>query len=79
MEFEEFPKMARLSRECIITEKLDGTNGQICIEALEGHDFDRSGLRPFRKMAGHVRRSRTRWIVPGDDNYGFARLGARAR
>jgi len=30
-EFREFPKMARLSRECVITEKLDGTNGQVCI------------------------------------------------
>jgi hypothetical protein len=30
-EFAEFPKMARLSRECIITEKIDGTNAQICI------------------------------------------------
>lgn len=30
-EFVEFPKMARLSRECIITEKIDGTNSQILI------------------------------------------------
>jgi hypothetical protein len=29
--FAEFPKMARLSRECIITEKIDGTNAQILI------------------------------------------------
>lgn len=72
MEFEEFPKMARLSRECVITEKLDGTNAQIYIEALEGHPstdpaciFQKDGLAMF---AG----SRTRWIVPGDDNYGFA-------
>lgn len=31
IEFKGFPKMARLSRECIITEKIDGTNAQICI------------------------------------------------
>jgi len=55
-EFTEFPKMARLSRECIITEKIDGTNAQILItEDGEIH-------------AG----SRTRWITPEDDNYGFA-------
>lgn len=30
-DFIEFPKMARLSRECIITEKIDGTNGCILI------------------------------------------------
>lgn len=56
-EFIEFPKMARLSRECIITEKIDGTNAQICI--TENGDF----------LTG----SRTRWITPGQDNYGFSR------
>ncbi len=55
--FEEFPKMARLSRECVITEKLDGTNAQIFIG--EDGEF----------LVG----SRTRWITPEDDNYGFAR------
>jgi hypothetical protein len=56
MDFVEFPKMARLSREVIITEKIDGTNAQICITP-EG-EF----------LVG----SRTRWITPRDDNYGFA-------
>ena len=56
-EFKDFPKMARLSRECVITEKIDGTNGQICI-AEDG----------TIKVG-----SRTRWITPEDDNYGFAR------
>jgi len=56
MEFQEFPKMARLSREIIITEKIDGTNAQIFI-ADDGS-----------MMFG----SRTRWITPQDDNYGFA-------
>jgi len=31
IEFKEFPKIARLSRECIITEKIDGTNASILI------------------------------------------------
>ena len=57
MEFQEFPKMARLSREIIITEKIDGTNAQICI----GEDGSiQAGSRP-------------RWITPQDDNYGFAK------
>ena len=56
MEFTEFPKMARLSREVIVTEKIDGTNAQVCI----GEDG--------AILAG----SRTRWITPQDDNYGFA-------
>jgi hypothetical protein len=55
-EFAEFPKMARLSRECIITEKIDGTNAQICI------------TDDGQMLVG----SRTRWITPGQDNYGFA-------
>jgi hypothetical protein len=56
-EFQEFPKMARWSREVIITEKIDGTNACIYI----GEDG--------RFLTG----SRTRWITPEDDNHGFAR------
>ena len=56
-EFQEFPKMARLSREVIITEKIDGTNAQVFISE--------DGLI----IAG----SRTRWITPQDDNFGFAK------
>jgi hypothetical protein len=56
-EFRAFPKMPRLSREIIITEKLDGTNAQVFV----GEDGT--------VLAG----SRTRWITPQDDNYGFAR------
>lgn len=56
-EFMAFPKMARLSRECIITEKLDGTNAQILI------------TEDGQMLVG----SRTRWITPEQDNYGFAK------
>lgn len=71
MEFMDFPKMARLSREVIITEKIDGTNAQIAIVELEGHSaegalYQSNGLALW---AG----SRTRWITPEDDNYGFAK------
>lgn len=31
MEFQKFNKIPRLSRDCVITEKIDGTNGQIFI------------------------------------------------
>ena len=31
MEFVEFPKIPRVSRECIITEKIDGTNASVWI------------------------------------------------
>jgi hypothetical protein len=56
MEFNEFPKITRLSRECIITEKIDGTNSCICITQDEF-------------LVG----SRSRWITPEQDNFGFAR------
>ena len=56
-EFEAFPKIARLSRECVITEKLDGTNAAIVIT---------EDARIFAQ-------SRTRFITPQADNFGFAR------
>ena len=58
MEFEPFQKIARLSRNCVITEKIDGTNACIAISD-DGSQF----------FVG----SRSRWITPEDDNYGFAR------
>jgi len=57
MEFQKFPKIARLNRDCVITEKIDGTNAQICV------------TEDMEILAG----SRTKWITPEDDNYGFAR------
>lgn len=57
IEFLEFPKIARLSRDVIISEKIDGTNAQILI--TEFGDV----------LAG----SRTRWVTPENDNYGFAK------
>lgn len=70
-EFVEFPKMARLSRECIVTEKIDGTNAAVVIEATEGHEapgaiWQSDGIAIFAQ-------SRTRFITPADDNFGFAR------
>lgn len=62
MEFQGFPKMSRLSRDVIVTEKIDGTNAQIFIS-----EPDDNGNMIM--MAG----SRTRWITPDNDNAGFAR------
>ena len=71
MEFQGFPKMPRISRDVVITEKIDGTNAQVAIVELEGVSvpgalFEQDGLALF---AG----SRTRWITPEQDNAGFAR------
>lgn len=56
-EFIKFPKLARVNRDMIITEKLDGTNAQVFISD-DG----------TRVKAG----SRNRWLEVGKDNYGFA-------
>jgi len=56
IEFQAWPKIARLNREVIITEKIDGTNAAIIIT-----DDGRIGAQ-----------SRNRLITPEDDNYGFA-------
>jgi len=63
-----YPKIARFSRGCIITEKIDGTNAQIYIPEPYSEDANAlSGVAPF--YVG----SRTRWITPEGDNHGFAR------
>lgn len=58
-EFSPWPKIPRLRNEIVtITEKLDGTNAQVCIME-DGNIFAAS---------------RSRWITPGKntDNHGFA-------
>lgn len=79
--FETFPKIPRLSRECVITEKIDGTNAQIYI--LPRQEFVELQVgKPFIShvpiaLAGvdfvMLAGSRNRWIAPGSDNFGFAR------
>jgi RNA ligase len=78
MNFVEFPKMARWSRDIIVTEKIDGTNGQIVIELHDESQW--AGDPPLATVdyndvtydiwAG----SKNRWIYPGGsrDNMGFA-------
>jgi hypothetical protein len=58
-EFREFQKIARLSRDVIVTEKIDGTNGLVYVSEDGTH-----------VMAG----SRNRWLSPEKslDNFGFA-------
>lgn len=74
IKFSEFPKMARLSRECIITEKIDGTNAQVFI--TEDPDFNDPMLLVIMmlndKPVGIYAGSRNRWITRENDNFGFA-------
>lgn len=80
--FQEFPKIPRLRRELVVTEKIDGTNAAIQIAAIE------EAAETFQPIAaqhalldqhgvllgtyGMWAQSRSRFITPTNDNYGFA-------
>lgn len=70
IEFIEFPKIARLSREITVSEKIDGTNAQILIHPgpLELGLDTQVGTATFIRAG-----SRSRWISTADDNFGFAK------
>lgn len=76
IDFIEFPKIARLNREIVVTEKIDGMNAQIFIrpESYGGLEFgtDTQVALPDGSQ-GFIRAgSRTRWISTQDYNFGFA-------
>lgn len=56
-EFKEWPKIPRLNRDVVLSEKIDGTNSCVWIS----DDGSAIGAQ-----------SRTRWITPHSDNFGFA-------
>lgn len=60
-DFVPFPKIPRLNRDVVVTEKIDGTNASVLVHD-DGETY-RVG-------------SRNRWITQGDDNFGFARYVA---
>lgn len=78
VEFQEFEKISRLNREVIVTEKIDGTNGQVHIRPAEGSKLE-LGYDTQVEVAGvpHYLRagSRSRWVLHlgTDDNNGFGR------
>jgi hypothetical protein len=84
-EFKPFPKIPRLSRECIVTEKIDGTNASILIIEKDkpcpptinglvmssyGHVFINAD--GTQKCTYILAGSRNRWITPANDNHSFA-------
>lgn len=93
IEFKEFDKIARLRRNVMVTEKIDGTNAAVRWDALQPEDYDVNegwmiGKRDPNilhigdlidqhgtNLGTHCLRaqSRSRFIVPGTDNYGFAK------
>jgi hypothetical protein len=76
MEFQSFGKIARLKRDIVITEKIDGTNAQVAISLAS--DAQKAGhlVGPFIACVDDYvicAGSRNRWITPENDNYGFAK------
>lgn len=57
IDFQPFPKIPRLRRRVVVTEKIDGTNA--CVWVDDTATIVRAG-------------SRNKWIDPKADNYGFA-------
>lgn len=87
VDFVGFPKIPRFNRIWVITEKIDGTNGQIHISyhpecereyapkgtyIFEGSILDSWNPEPYPYSDVWVRAgSRNRWLTLNDDNYGF--------
>lgn len=79
MSFQAFRSIPRLNRNCSVTEKLDGTNGQIFIVGSYAEAFqddadlaswvyvDKFTVGDYEIAAG----SRNRWLGHHSDNYGF--------
>jgi len=68
IDFRGFPKISRLSRDCVVTEKIDGTNGSIYI-AEDSLPITLKSDRVVPFLVG----SRSRWLQPENDNHGFAK------
>jgi hypothetical protein len=77
MEFKSWPKMTRVEnrRTPIFTEKIDGTNA--CVVIGRTDIIDDNAIAEWLRGDGDRlvmwAQSRTRFIRPDDDNYGFAR------
>lgn len=78
IEFQEWPKVPRLNRDIIITEKIDGTNGAIIVDEVKP---DGPGWDDFNHRAVLIdgtyylvaAQSRKRVITRDADNFGFAK------
>ena len=75
--FESFPKLGRLSKGITITEKIDGTNGQLHVvhvdDVPKDHEKFILGLiNDHCLLAG----SRNRYLTFEEDNFGFAAWAA---
>lgn len=88
LEFQAWPKTPRYYREIVVTEKIDGTNGAVCIERFPYGEFAGTSTPPDATLVvgteldqfGNpvdeylvVAQSRKRIATPDNDNAGFAK------
>lgn len=75
--FQEFPKIPRLMREIVVTEKIDGTNAQVRICSIADAEADGLGMngRAIATKDGEMMLcgSRNRYLTLNKDNFNFAR------
>lgn len=76
IEFQAFPKIPRLNRDCTISEKIDGTNAAVVVVESRVAFACVAGAYVLAELGGIsvLAQSRTRFITPGKttDNYGYA-------
>ena len=74
--FTPWPKIPRLAREIMVTEKIDGTNASISITRHSATGPDMAlAILPIADSVDHLvirAASRTRWINTFTDNFGWA-------
>jgi hypothetical protein len=68
MEFQEFDSIEPFESGIVISEKIHGSNAQIWI-----FEYTSTDGQSHEPRLGIKAGSRTRWVTPEDDNYGFAR------
>lgn len=84
VEFQKWPSIARLNRDMVITEKIDGTNAAVLIEQIPGMaaagdqviNIEDNTIHVYKESTDQwfslAAQSRKRLITPNSDNFGFA-------
>ena len=80
MEFQKFPKVPRLSRNVVVTEKIDGTNASVWVERITTENDPDKVMSVVAEIGDFFLRagSRNGFVYPegfgpkGCDNFGFA-------
>lgn len=79
MEFDKWPSTPRLFKDCVVTEKIDGTNACVVIERVVPGSIEFQGNYLVNEVTigdDHFRvfaQSRNRFVTPENDNAGFAK------